>query len=488
MQVLKPVFLVVLFGLAGCREDPDQAANKLLVESTVAWDQYQALTEGADAGQNAARLKMLHEIDAKLEKIVSNYPGSALAVDLVSTGMAGKLSKEEVEAQSALLTEKIECLAVPDAWKGSWLQSTLALALETANTTVEPQARFEALAEVAKVQASVGDIAGARKTVATALEMAEANKDVGSGTYALSLFAEAQAAAGDSVGALVTAETIEDVFYHDIALAKVAKIQSAIGDSAGARATLAKALGAVKIFQEKGVWTPALIEIARAQLAVNDISGARETLATALKAAKTLPDGDSRDFAMTRISEAQASAGDIAGAIATAKTVESVKLRAKALAVVAKAQAVAGDITGALETERAIEDVVSRALVLANVAKAKAANGDIAGAREAVAAVIESVKTVELGDDLIWVAQAVAGAQVAAGDSSEAIVTANIVRNSSFRAPILAEIAKAQAAEGDCVGASETMTLAIDSIEKSEVSFFRVSTLIEIVQALIPVN
>jgi tetratricopeptide (TPR) repeat protein len=478
------------------------------------------LAEGVDAGQNAARLKMLREIDANLEKIVTDYPGSALAVDLVSTGTAGKLSREQVKLLSSALTERIECLAAPDAWKGRWIQSTLALALETADSKVDPPARFEDLAEVAKAQASVGDKAGALKSVSTALEMvtsieqagglgygylriAEAQAvsgdiagafetmraidDAGRRASVLAKIAEAQAAAGDIAGALETVSAIYPLDNRAVMLANIAKSQVSNGDIAGAHATVRKALEQIKGFREKGFWTPALTEVAGAQVAVNDISGARATLATVLRTAKTLPDGASRDYAMAMISEAQALAGDSAGAIATAKTVETAELRVKALASVSKAQVVAGDIAGALETST-FEDAAGRAIILANIAKAQAANGDVAKARESIAAAVEAVKDGLQEREWLDVARAVAGAQAVAGETIEALKTVTMIKISFVPAPVLAEIAKAQAADGGCAGASEAMTLAIDSVETSEVSEFRVSILNEIVRALNLVN
>lgn len=81
MYCLKIVLAVGILALAGCKEGPEQAANKLLVESTVTWEQYLELGPGSD--QWTAQLALLRQISANLEEIVTEHPESSLAVELV---------------------------------------------------------------------------------------------------------------------------------------------------------------------------------------------------------------------------------------------------------------------------------------------------------------------------------------------------------------------------------------------------------------------
>ena len=115
-----------------------------MVETTATWNQYQALGEAPEAAHYAARLDLLQEIAANLEKIVTDYPESSLAVDLVTTGVAGKLSVAEVAALSDALREKIRCLAAGEGCFGAVIQSALVLA--TAKTFENAYARAMALA------------------------------------------------------------------------------------------------------------------------------------------------------------------------------------------------------------------------------------------------------------------------------------------------------------------------------------------------------
>ena len=150
MRILKIMLVVGIFALVGdfapaeAQENPDHAANKLLVTSTLTWNQYQALGEVSEADQYAARLDLLQEIAANLEKIVTDYPESSLAVDLVTTGVAGKLSVAEVAALSDALREKIRCLAAGEGCFGAVIQSAPVLA--TAKTIENADARAMALA------------------------------------------------------------------------------------------------------------------------------------------------------------------------------------------------------------------------------------------------------------------------------------------------------------------------------------------------------
>ena len=152
MRILKIMLVVGIFALVGhfapaeAQENPDHAANKLLVTSTLTWNQYQALGEAPEADQYAARLDLLQEIAANLEKIAADYPESSLAVDLVTTGVAGKLSVAEVAALSDALREKIRCVAAGEGCFGAVIQSVLALVFATAKTFENADARAMALA------------------------------------------------------------------------------------------------------------------------------------------------------------------------------------------------------------------------------------------------------------------------------------------------------------------------------------------------------
>ena len=65
MRLVKTFLLLGAIGLAGCKEDADEAANKLLVETTAVWEQYQAQA-GDDPTKFEERLELLQQIEVNL--------------------------------------------------------------------------------------------------------------------------------------------------------------------------------------------------------------------------------------------------------------------------------------------------------------------------------------------------------------------------------------------------------------------------------------
>ena len=218
MQLLRAILLFTILGAGGCKADPEQAANKLLVETAVIWSQYQALPAD-DPAQLAARLDLLQQAEANLARIVADYPESTLAVQLATTGAVGKIATEQIQAASADVTREIECRKDP---KHCMTLQVIAEALQTARGLEKATDRGLALADVAKAQAAAGDVAGALETFASALQTARGIEEAVVRAFALATVAEAQAAAGDVAGALQTARGMEDTSDRARALATIA--------------------------------------------------------------------------------------------------------------------------------------------------------------------------------------------------------------------------------------------------------------------------
>jgi ABC-type transporter Mla MlaB component len=102
--VLAAVLSSVL--LVGCKEDPEQAANKLFVEAATLFEEYQALRPDNPA-QYESRLKLLTQVATNLDSILGDYAGSSLAVDLASTGKARQLVKTEIDEDILRLQQSI---------------------------------------------------------------------------------------------------------------------------------------------------------------------------------------------------------------------------------------------------------------------------------------------------------------------------------------------------------------------------------------------
>ena len=218
MKCFLAVALLSASILAGCKEDPEQAANKLFVETSSLWDQYQVLSAD-DPALYGARLGLLEQVDTNLQSIVADYPESSLAVELAATGKVKQLVKAEVDAQNLLIHQSMKCME-------NIFGCALSKALDAAEGIADAVDRSRALAGIAEAQAASGDIAGALKTAEGA--------DAGNRSEALAMIARAQAASGDIAGALKTAEGIADAGVRSWALAAVAEAWAASGDIAGA--------------------------------------------------------------------------------------------------------------------------------------------------------------------------------------------------------------------------------------------------------------
>ena len=90
---------------AGCQEDPEEAANKLFVESTQSIAEAESITSetGPDLEKKAALLQVAVQ---KLNQIVSEYPAATLAVEIASTGGARGVEIVELKDQIATIEEK----------------------------------------------------------------------------------------------------------------------------------------------------------------------------------------------------------------------------------------------------------------------------------------------------------------------------------------------------------------------------------------------
>ena len=209
MKCFLAVALLSASILAGCKEDPEQAANKLFVETSSLWDQYQVLSAD-DPALYGARLGLLEQVDTNLQSIVADYPESSLAVELAATGKVKQLVKAEVDAQNLLIHQSMKCME-------NIFGCALSKALDAAEGIADAVDRSRALAGIAEAQAATGDIAGA-------LKAAEGIADAVDRSRALTGIAKARAASGDIAGALKAAEGIEYAVYRSSALAGIAKI------------------------------------------------------------------------------------------------------------------------------------------------------------------------------------------------------------------------------------------------------------------------
>lgn len=100
--------------VAGCQEDPEEAANKLFVESTQSIAEAESINSetGPDLEKKAALLQVAVQ---KLNQIVSDYPAATLAVEIASTGGAKGIEIVELKGEIATIEEKVKCVNEPSS-------------------------------------------------------------------------------------------------------------------------------------------------------------------------------------------------------------------------------------------------------------------------------------------------------------------------------------------------------------------------------------
>ena len=99
----------------------DEKANRLFVEASPLWAQYQALPE-RDPAQYEARLQLLTQVNEKLKAIATDYPESSLAVELVSTGSVKNLNEADIDALVVMVEQSIPASALMAETQPLWKQ------------------------------------------------------------------------------------------------------------------------------------------------------------------------------------------------------------------------------------------------------------------------------------------------------------------------------------------------------------------------------
>ena len=314
-----------------------------------------------------------------------------------------------VQGRSQLLeaTRRIECPKKPN------YECVIDLALHEANSINESYFRAAGFREIGTAQAEEGDLSAAKQSFAAASKAAGRIGGTLRSVRAeiLSGIATAQAEAGDISGGLQTAYGIHDVISRASALRRIARVQAKARDGEAARQTFAAAIDAA------GSHAYTLSNIAIEQAESGDIVGGLQT-------ARDINDVKERIRALYRIAEKQAEARDLRAARQTADSAIALEKaheievsgywgRDSYLEEIATIQAEAGDIAAALSTTRNLSDYgffSSRPKMLRQL-------------------VTEHTKTT---DDIALIIEA-----------------AHTIESAQKRAPVLAEIAKKQAALGD---------------------------------------
>lgn len=263
--------------------------------------------------------------------------------------------------------------------------------------------------------------------------------------------------------AIESAKGIHRSHFNDWILGEILVVQIKAGMGERALATVRK-------IDDPRLIMPALRNISRAQSQMGDIEAAKAT-------AELIPDVLYRAEALFTIAAAQALVGEIDAARATAARVRTslrrVRERGRTVGILADI-AVALDRAGAREVAKTAIDA---ALVTADkirreedrrsaFGKIVVALADMDRPEGALMMLDQIPDSVERRPAVV----AIAASLARAGDHRRALELARSIDGTRYRALLLAQIALAQGARGDTVGAIETLELArteIDAIDES---------------------
>lgn len=109
MKTIKNLLLATSIAiLAACKEDPNEAAMRLLDETEPFWQHAQSM-RGTELEQRSQRLSALRIVHGNIEKILADYPDSELAQLLGPRAQNFNMSLPTMEREIAELQRAIQC-------------------------------------------------------------------------------------------------------------------------------------------------------------------------------------------------------------------------------------------------------------------------------------------------------------------------------------------------------------------------------------------
>jgi hypothetical protein len=167
-----------------------------------------------------------------------------------------------------------------------------------------------------------------------------------------------------------------------------------------------------------------------------------------------------RENSLSQVPVLWAKAGDISAALKTVDFLDSDVYKGSALKEISEVQASAGDFEGAQKTADLIQREDYKSNAQSAIADAQIKSGDFTGAQKTLAAVLKTAVAIESDREKGFALWNIAEAQLKAGDIPGAQKTADLIQYEYYKLLPQASIAKAQAANGDMVGAKATLAAA----------------------------
>lgn len=510
ISLLSITLLLTLGGLSSPAQawfwqSADEKANTLFVEAKTQWMEYEKI-EGDDLSQLEARLTLLEQVDASLDEIISEYPQSNIAVELVS-GPTGGLDITEVERLISVYESSISAISLVEEAESIWASYRLVSGsykgdferrlnfLESftlaANLirTEYPESIFvtdgyfdTTLAEADNSSSELNCYLFENYACffEESLSYARGLEDAFEEAYLTGTIARAQARAGLNFEAIETAQRIGQPTNRASALIGVAGIIHDNDLSGIATIALSHAIKSSEIITDKSLAVNMLLGIAEEfhRMGFNDF--AKENVSTALDLTDRIYGSENKAGTLFKISVVQAKLGLTASA-RQSRRVAKQELRnvtdpntaAIHLFMHVYDLAEAGFIDLAMETNALITEDEWRVSSLMEIAQAQVQVGDIAGANDSNTAAFALAMNLPNPDGkLITLAEI----QASSGDVVGALNIAQNITSDQIQQQALRDIAKETAMDGD-------IYTALDLAQSIDSPIIKSQTLTKIIEA-----
>jgi predicted negative regulator of RcsB-dependent stress response len=291
--------------------------------------------------------------------------------------------------------------------------------------------RAKVLRATAEVEVKAGNIDKARKIFTSVLKIASGVEDKKKQVDALVDLARVQAEVGEFTAALETTETIDSQWNKAEALLLIATVQAKAKDFPAALATISR-------IQEPMSKTQALLVVVKAQAEAGKLTDALET-------SEAIDDQVWRTESLVAIVKAQAEAGDFTAALETRNRIKDKTGQHNALSAIAKTHIKAKNFPAALSIALAMDSPLMQLETFKFIAKAQAEANQTQAARATLATALKLAQGAEPAFLQALALADVAEVQVKAEPKEAGVTTASIAHQIAQRIDNLREQAIATA-------------------------------------------
>lgn len=480
---------ILLF--SGCKEDPERAANKLFVETSAIWKQYQVFPE-YDPSSYQARLDLLVQIRENLDYIRNEYAESSLAVELASTSRIRNLDMQDVEKSISVITQSIPASSLMANTSVLWIDYQKLPKDDPKNY----DARLKLLTEIfVNLNKMKTEFPLSYEVVELKIDTSDVKLEIERITQ--SIPASALIAKTIPLWELYQTFPKNDPLHYDERLELISEIllnldavNNQYPQSVEASAPVIDRLKA-KIERD---------EIIQSITCANNFQAC--AISKALEAALKIPNKPQKVIILTKIASVQALIGEpdetkstLSIALASAVGAEDLAIVAKTQFDTGQTQAARTTVSRAYQIAKGIQYDPPRARAFAKIANVQAAMGDVDEAKSTISVAVGNAVNIPYGLPKIEALSDIAVAQARVGELAQAQRTLSIALESAdailsdvVRAETLIIILKAHILSGDPTGANSTLVETLRLIEAIPEEARRADALAAVAELLVDAN